>query len=107
MVVCRSVDGVDWPVVTNVFASRARVARLLESTEDRLHLRFHELASHRMPMSVLDDGPVLGVVETGSDIDVRRLPMLRHFAQDAAPYWTSAVIVPGIPSRRGQHQLPR
>lgn len=98
VVVCRNVHGVGWPVVTNVFASRARVARLLGTTEERLHDRFHELASDRRPMTVLDDGPVLEVVETGPAVDVRRLPMLTHFEQDAAAYWTSAVIVARDPA---------
>jgi UbiD family decarboxylase len=98
IVVCPRVAGFDRPVVTNVFGSRSRVADLLGTDEDGLHTRFHELASNRRPMRVVDDGPVLAHVRTGVDLDVSALPMLTHFAQDAAPYWTSAVIVARDPA---------
>jgi UbiD family decarboxylase len=92
VLVCTKVEGLPVPVVTNVFASRDRIARLLGTTVDSLHRTFHQ-ASRPLPVRVVEEGPALEVRQGGSDVDVGTLPMLRHFEQDRAPYLTSAIVI--------------
>jgi UbiD family decarboxylase len=80
-------------VLSNVFASRDRVAGLLGATADGLHEAYQRRASTPLPPRTVDSGPVLEVVRSGDEVDLTTLPMLRHFASDRAPYVTSGIIV--------------
>jgi 2,5-furandicarboxylate decarboxylase 1 len=97
IVVCPDVDTLDVPVVTNVFASRERVAGLLGTDTAGLHAAFHRAASKRLAPHVAATGPVLDERWDGDAVDLTRLPMLRHFEQDRARYWTSAVVLADDP----------
>jgi len=93
LVVCRNVRGLGVEVATNLFASRARIARLLGTDEAHLHETYQRRAAARMEPRVVAAGPVLDRVSAGPDVDVRTLPLLTHFATDRAPYITSGIIV--------------
>lgn len=95
---CR-VQGVEVPIVTNLFASRERLSRILGTRPGELHRTFAEKASRALPPRVVGDGPVLAVRE--DDVDLTRFPMIRHFEQDAGPYLTSAVVIAEDPEGRG------
>lgn len=90
---CTNVEGLGMPVVTNVFSSRRRVARMLGVEAADLHTAFQAGASRPQPLRDLGDGPVLEVVEEGEDVDLGRLPLLKHFADDRGRYLTSGVFV--------------
>jgi 2,5-furandicarboxylate decarboxylase 1 len=98
MVLCRNVTGLPTPVVTNVFASRPRIARILGVEPEALHAGFRAALQRMVPPRIVDDGPVLDQF-VDRDIDLRALPMLVHFEQDAAPYFTSAVVLAEDPDR--------
>ncbi len=87
------VAGSPWPVVTNIFACRTRIERMLGASPGQLHERYMELTSAGVPMSHLSAGPVTQVVEIGSQVDLTNLPLLRHFKSDLGPYITSGIIV--------------
>jgi UbiD family decarboxylase len=93
MVLCREVEGLDVPVLSNVFASRRRIARVLGCEPARLHATYQQRTARPLPPRVVDDGPICEVVQSGEDVDLGTLPMLRHFASDRAPYATSGIIV--------------
>ena len=93
MLVFDQVQGLAAPVVTNVFASRTRVARMLGVPLEGLHKAYQQRARQRMAPKLVDSGPVLEEVRQGEDIDLRRLPLINHFASDRAPYITNAVMV--------------
>ncbi|PSK97835.1 4-hydroxy-3-polyprenylbenzoate decarboxylase [Murinocardiopsis flavida] len=93
MVLCRDVDGLGVPVVSNVFASRRRVARMLGVGPADLHSAYMARSATRLKPRPVDTGPILSDVATGDDVDLDTLPMLRHFASDRAPYITSGIIV--------------
>ncbi|WP_037062818.1 UbiD family decarboxylase [Pseudonocardia acaciae] len=93
MLWCRKVAGLDVPVLSNVFASRERVARLFGVDASRLHEAYQQRAERPLPPAVVDDGPACEVVVSGADVDLGAVPMLRHFAGDRAPYITSGIIV--------------
>src|SRR5437867_3434342 len=93
LVVCTNVQGLSCPVVTNMFASRERIARLLGTDVEHLHSQFATASTRRIPSTTVDDGPVLEVRQRGNDIDLNQLPMLKHFAEDRCPYLTSAIVI--------------
>lgn len=93
MLVFDQVQGLAASVVTNVFASRTRVARMLGVPLEGLHKAYQQRARQRVAPKLVEHGPVLEEVRQGEDIDLRRLPLINHFASDRAPYITNAVMV--------------
>jgi len=88
-----NVEGIDHHVVTNMFASRRRIARILGVDEDSLHDEFQRRATNLLPPREVEDAPVLEEVQEGAGIDLRRFPLLTHFETDRAPYITSGIVV--------------
>ena len=88
-----AVEGLGVDVVTNMFASRTRIARLLEADLATLHDEYETRASRMVPPRVVEDGPVLAHVSEGGDVDLGRLPLVTHFETDRAPYISSGVII--------------
>ena len=80
------------PVVTNVFASRERVARIMGTDVEGIHAAYRQAVVERVPPRVVADGPILAERQD-RDIEVGSIPMLRHFDQDRAPYLTSAIVL--------------
>jgi UbiD family decarboxylase len=93
MVRFTAVEGSDHDVVTNLFASRLRIERMLGADPGRLHDRYQELASEPKPLHTVESGPVLDSVTSGADVDLSHLPLLTHFATDRGPYITSGIVV--------------
>jgi 2,5-furandicarboxylate decarboxylase 1 len=93
LVVCSNVEGIDSPVVTNMFASRERIASALGTTTEGLHAAFHGRAASPRPLKIIDSGPVTTDVVSRDDVDLTDLPMVGHFAGDRGPYLTSAIVI--------------
>jgi len=93
MLICEQVDGLGVPVVSNVFASRTRLARLFGVTPDKLHEAYQARANTPIAPRYVEHGPILDEVIEGEAVDLALLPMLKHFASDRGPYVTNAVIV--------------
>ncbi len=89
LLVFERVNGVK--VVTNIFASRQRIARLLGCDVSRIHQTYQEKSRNAVDPKVVSTGPVLETVE--ERVDLGRLPLLKHFETDKAPYITNGVIV--------------
>jgi UbiD family decarboxylase len=93
-----NVQGSDFEIVTNVFASRDRIERMIGAPTGGIHKHFQEMASQPYPMIELDKGPILDVVLDQDTLDVTKLPLLTHFETDAGPYITSGIIVSEHPA---------
>ena len=78
-------------VVTNIFASRRRIARLLGCDVSSIHRTYQERARKAVDPKVVAKGPVLDSVE--EKVDLTKLPLLRHFETDKAAYITNAAVV--------------
>ena len=78
-------------VVTNIFASRQRIARLLGCDVSRIHQTYQEKSRNAVDPKVVSTGPVQETVE--ERVDLAKLPLLKHFETDKAPYITNGVIV--------------
>jgi len=87
------VRGSRFPVVTNVFAERRRFARALGVPLDALDGEWLARAERRIPPVLRENGPVREVVLTGAEVDLGRLPVFRHFTEDAGPYITSGIVI--------------
>ncbi len=86
------VEGIDTPVATNVFASRERIARLFGVAPEGLHEAYQARARNLLAPRVVASGPVCDVVQE-EGLDLRTLPLLKHFESDRAPYITNAILI--------------
>ncbi|MGW8378250.1 UbiD family decarboxylase [Streptomyces sp. ODS28] len=99
LLLCPEVAGLaGTPLVTNVFASRRRVASLLGTDAAGLHDAYQAAAARAVPPRVVEEGPVLEEVTRDDAVDLEALPRIQHFASDRAPYVTSGIIAVEAPS---------
>jgi 4-hydroxy-3-polyprenylbenzoate decarboxylase len=89
-------------VVTNIFASRARIARLLGSEPHLIHKTYQEKSRKAVDPKVVSKGPILDSVE--DKVDLARLPLLKHFETDKAPYITNGLVVCEEPGNLSYHR---
>lgn len=87
------VEGLGGPLVTNLFASRERIGRMLGGVPPAgIHAEY-QARSRRMPAPrELPSGAVTQRV-VSDQIDLNEVPTIRHFATDRGPYITNAIIV--------------
>lgn len=86
------VAGHDLKLAANLFASRDVLAAAIGATPatvlDVLGAKLDAL----LPAQVVETGPVQEVVWVGAEADLNRLPIPRHFIQDAGPYITAGMV---------------
>src|SRR5258707_6690060 len=91
VVICERVRGTSFPVLTNLHASRSRLALAMGAAPDEM------LATYLRPMDkpisprTVATGPCKDVVLTGDRINLYDLPQILHHEGDAAAYLTSAI----------------
>lgn len=93
MVRIADMAGFPYEVVTNVFASRRRIARILGAEAEDLHAAYQARARKPVPPVDVGEGPALDRSTRGSRIDLTSFPLLTHFSTDRAPYVTSGIMV--------------
>ena len=79
--------------MTNLFASRTRIARWLGTELAELHEAYQQRARQARPMREVETGPVLDEVALGDDVDLTALPLITHFESDLGPYITNGIVV--------------
>jgi UbiD family decarboxylase len=82
-----------FPVVTNLFASRDRIARMAGAAPGGFNDAWMKALANLTPPVVVARGPVQDFVIEGSAVDAGALPISRHFAKDAGRYIGSGVLV--------------
>jgi UbiD family decarboxylase len=85
--------GFDTPVVANLFASRARIARMVGIAPGGFNDAWVRALANLIPPIVIDGGPVHDVVVQGNELDAGALPISRHFEKDAGRYIGSGILV--------------
>jgi UbiD family decarboxylase len=85
------VKGTDFPVLTNLHASRRRLAAALGAAPDAMLTTYLRAMERPLAPRVVTSGPVKDVVLTGDRIDLGRLPQIIHHEGDAGPYLTAAI----------------
>lgn len=88
------VSGLGTPLVTNLFASRQRVGRMLGGVPpEGIHAEYQARSRRLLAPRELASGAVTQQVRS-SGLDLTRdIPSIRHFATDRGPYITNAIIV--------------
>ncbi len=81
------------PVLSNLFATRKRLALALGCEEKRLNEVYREKEDHRIEPQLVKTGPVKEVIITGKDVDLTKLPVITHNEKDAGPYITAGAMV--------------
>lgn len=92
MLVCENVRGIASPLVTNIFASRERVGRMLGVPATGIHAEYQARSRKLVAPRFVDNAPVLDSVQQ-SGIDLATLPIIKHFATDRGPYITNAILI--------------
>ncbi|MBI4320811.1 MAG: UbiD family decarboxylase [Chloroflexi bacterium] len=89
----------EFSIVSNVFASRERCADALGFPRDEckmpLSLEYarRELQSVQALSVPKGDAPVKQIIATGDQVDLRKLPIVRHFEMDIGPFLTMACVM--------------
>src|SRR3989304_6270896 len=85
-------------VVSNVFASRDKVAWALDLPREKskmdLTLEYHKRRGNLLKPKVIDrkDAPVKANVRRKGEVDLRELPVVTHHEMDSGPYFTMPVV---------------
>ncbi|HYP84276.1 UbiD family decarboxylase [Variovorax sp.] len=81
------------PLVTNLFASRERVGRMLGGVPAAgIHAEYQARSRRMVAPREVGSGAVTEVVQTDG-FDLASVPAIRHFATDRGPYITNAVVI--------------
>ncbi len=93
ILVLENVRGSRFPVLMNLYGKRDRFAAALGVKEDQLIERWAAIDAVPIKPEVVKTGPILDVVQQGSDLDLSYLPIMRHFVEDGGSYLTNAMFV--------------
>jgi UbiD family decarboxylase len=91
-----NVEGFDFPLVTNVFATRERIGRAvgIEGSGQAFIEEWNSRFKNRVPVNEVSAGAVQENVIRGSDVDVnKQLPAPKHFEADAGRYISAGVVI--------------
>src|SRR5881296_4377617 len=86
-----NVKGTRFPVLTNVHASRSRLAAALNCAPDAMLQTYLRAMDKPIAPRVVRSAPVHEVVLKGAEVDLYALPQIVHHQGDAGPYITAAI----------------
>jgi 2,5-furandicarboxylate decarboxylase 1 len=85
------VKGSKFPVLTNLHASRARLAAAMGVAPEETQRAYLRAMERPIPPRTVATGPVKEVVLTGERVDLYALPQILHHEGDAGAYVTAAI----------------
>jgi 2,5-furandicarboxylate decarboxylase 1 len=91
VILFENVKGASLPVLTNLHASRARLAAAIGCAPDQMLPTYLRAMERPVPPKVVHTGPVKEVIQRGADVDLYALPQIIHHEGDAGPYITAAI----------------
>ena len=91
MLLFEHVNGTQFPVLTNVHASRSRLAQAINCPPEAMLQTYLRAMERPVAPRVVASGPVKEVVQTGAAVDLYALPQIVHHEGDAGPYLTAAI----------------
>src|SRR5437762_6360838 len=91
VVLFESVKGTKFPVLTNLPASRSRLAIALSCAPDAMLQTYLRAMERPVAPRVITRAPVHEVVLRGAEVDLYALPQIVHHQGDAGPYITAAI----------------
>ncbi len=93
VVVIERSNGFGVPVVTNLFADRDRIARMVGAKPGGFGQAWARALASLAPAVMINQAPVHEVVTLGNEVDARQLPISRHFEADAGRYIGSGILI--------------
>jgi UbiD family decarboxylase len=91
VLVFEKVKGTRFPVLTNLHASRSRLAAAMRCAPDAMLKTYLGAMEKPLSPTVVVTGPVKEVILKGDQIDLHDLPQIIHHEGDAGVYLTSAI----------------
>ena len=91
VVLFENVKGSAFPVLTNLHASRSRLATAIGAAPEAMLPTYLRAMERPIPPRIVATGPVKEVVRRGKDVDLGTLPQIVHHQGDAGPYVTAAI----------------
>jgi 2,5-furandicarboxylate decarboxylase 1 len=88
-----NVQNTQFPILANLFASRANFAAALGIGEDSLIEELARRNDQVIEPVLCKSAPVQEVVHKYDDADLGKLPIMLHFAQDAGRYITNSIVI--------------
>jgi UbiD family decarboxylase len=85
------VKGTSFPVITNLHASRPRLAMAINAAPEATLQTYLRAMARPIPPVTVASGPVKEVVRRGDDVDLYSLPQILHHQGDAGAYLTAAI----------------
>ena len=85
------VKGTDFKVMSNLHASRNRLAMALGCGPRDMQQKFLHAMENPIPPKEINTGPCKDVILKGADVDMRALPQIVHHGDDGGPYITAAI----------------
>jgi len=85
------VKGCEFPVLTNLHASRARLAMAMNAKPDAMLQKYLTAMEKPIAPREVNSGPCKDVVMTGDAIDLGALPQIEHHQGDGGAYITAAI----------------
>ena len=98
VVIFENVRGTRFPVLTNLHASRSRLALAMNSAPEDMLRTYLRAMEKPVPPRVVPTGPVKEVVLRGGDVNLYDLPQIIHHEGDAGAYLTAAISFARDPS---------
>ena len=86
-----NVKGSRFPVLTNLHASRSRLALAMNCAPEAMVPTYLKAMERPIPPRVVSSAPVQEVVLTGDKVNVLDLPQITHHEGDGGPYVTAAI----------------
>lgn len=86
-----NVTGSQFPVLSGLWGAQRRVAAALGVESADLFQAYLEREERTLPPVLVDAAPCHEVVWTGADIDLTKLPIIRHYERDGGSYVTAGL----------------
>lgn len=91
VVVFENVKGTDFPVMSNMHASRPRLAMALGCSPRDMQKTFLAAMENPIPSKEVNTGPCKEIILKGDQVNMRALPQVVHHGGDGGPYITAAI----------------
>jgi UbiD family decarboxylase len=91
VVLFKNVKGSRFPVLTNLHASRARLALAMNAAPEEMQQTYLRAMEKPIAPMTVSRAPVHEVVLKGADVDLHALPQIVHHEGDGGPYITAAI----------------
>jgi UbiD family decarboxylase len=99
VLVAERMRGTKFPVLTNLHASRSRLALAMGAAPSDMLTTYLRAMDQPIPPKIVKTGPCKDVILTGERVNLYDLPQILHHEGDAGAYITAAISFATDPTR--------